>query len=147
MEKRETDWLEEALSDLGARVREQAKAPPAVAARVAALVGASAPAAQERVSPLYLPVLTALLFALLFPLADFDASAMFNACKILLLLLALAGAALFLLYPGLMARLDRRLLAGVRLRLALAPEAAADLVFFRLQGLYFLFIAFFIARV
>ncbi|MFH0795729.1 MAG: hypothetical protein V2A65_01565 [Candidatus Omnitrophota bacterium] len=84
-----------------------------------------------------------LLFLLIF---SFSPYRLLNTIRITLLLFSLSLFSLFLFYPEKMAQIDRKLL-GVRLaRLGPTATPFQEILLFRIQGLYFLFIALFICK-
>ena len=138
------DELEDVLKGLAQKLREEETPKDILPLTLRAL------ASRPRKTPLLVrlePILSTLMLFLLFIIFfSFSSDRLLNIIRLTLLLFSISLFSLFLFYPEKMAQIDRKIL-GVRLaRIGPIATPFQEILLFRLQGLYFLFIALFICK-
>ena len=135
--------LDEIISSLARRVRQQTLFSP-LGGEIGHKLRNSEPAGRK--FPLATCLFIGVFFAAILPFFVYSPFPLLNVAKLSLLLFSLVGGAMFIVNPSLMAALDDRLVRNILPRRLAGAASRCDLAFFRLQGLYFIVIAFFIAR-
>jgi len=90
-------------------------------------------------------ILVALFFFISIYLFSFTGDPVFNVIKISLLVFSFTMGSLFILNPEKMIGIDRKIIGTLLNRGAVATPLQ-EIILFRLQGLYFILIAFFVCR-
>lgn len=96
----------------------------------------------SRLSP---AVLIALFFFISIPLFSFTPDPVLNIIKVVLLSFSFAIGSLFILRPEKMIGIDRKIIGNL-LNRGGAATPLQEIILFRVQGLYFILIAFFVCR-
>ena len=104
---------------------------------------------KSRKNPLLSRLVPAILIALFFFISiylfSFTGDPVFNVIKISLLIFSFTVGSLFILNPEKMIGIDRKIIGTLLNRGAVATPLQ-EIILFRLQGLYFILIAFFVCR-
>jgi len=104
---------------------------------------------KSRKNPLLSRLVPAILIALFFFISiylfSFTGDPVFNVIKISLLVFSFTMGSLFILNPEKMIGIDRKIIGTLLNRGAVATPLQ-EIILFRLQGLYFILIAFFVCR-
>ena len=104
---------------------------------------------KSRKNPLLSRLVPAILVALFFFISisffSFTDDSIFNTVKIILLIFSFSVGSLFILNPEKMIGIDRKIIGTLLNRGAVATPLQ-EIILFRLQGLYFILIAFFVCR-
>ncbi|MCK4244131.1 MAG: hypothetical protein KAX20_00745 [Candidatus Omnitrophica bacterium] len=146
--------LEAELIGLGKEFRKEASFTPLIHSTLKILEGSAAPSwrpslrAIARQSPLLqfseFTLSLLVLFALI-RLFSFTSDSLLNITKVVSLALSFIMGTLFIFNPDLMSRIDRRLI-GRLLNKGTIATLFQERILFRLQGLYFILIAFLICK-
>ena len=104
---------------------------------------------KSRKNPLLSRLVPAILVALFFFISisffSFTDDSIFNTVKIILLIFSFSVGSLFILNPEKMIGIDKKIIGTLLNRGAVATPLQ-EIILFRLQGLYFILIAFFVCR-
>ena len=104
---------------------------------------------KSRKNPLLSRLVPAILIALFFFISiylfSFTGDPVFNTVKIILLIFSFSVGSLFILNPEKMIGIDKKIIGTLLNRGAVATPLQ-EIILFRVQGLYFILIAFFVCR-